>query len=270
VIKVINKQNDQLFIIFEQFFAILDALDTTLYISKDDCIVVERFVPGNVIEDDYLFDLSFFHNILELTEAPPKLEVAILRDNIVLKYIQYLKQYAERNAVDMSLSRDLEPRAQQYITQLEEMVEKGAIKLTFNHLDIQKFNILHDVDTGSINLIDWEYAGYTWEHFDVANMLALLYNAYLEKQVKDIPDQQDAHNHLDELVSDEQFPFAAFVSQAMERYSLTKEYLQGMMYIVCYLWGMWAYAKRDILKDESYVIYAKRMHFVAGKMLSLI
>ncbi len=269
VIKVINKQNDQLFIVFEQFFAILDALDTTLYMSREDCIVVERFVPGNVIDDEYLFDLKFFHHLLELTEAPPKMEVQISRDNIVLKYIQYLLQHAEKNSVDMVLSRDIQTQANQYITQLEEQFTNGRISLTFNHLDIQKYNILHEVSTGTISLIDWEYAGYTWEHFDVANMLSLLYNAYLEMRMKDIADQDDAHTRLGDFVDEERFPFAQFVFQAMARYSLSLDYIKSLMFVVCYLWGMWAYAKNDISKDYSYIIYVKRMHFIAGKVLAL-
>ncbi|KAI9471531.1 kinase-like domain-containing protein [Coemansia mojavensis] len=55
------------------------------------------------------------------------------------------------------------------IDKLRELVDKANSPIVFAHADLQYGNILRLKDTGELAVVDFEYAGYNYRGFDIAN-----------------------------------------------------------------------------------------------------
>ena len=177
VVKVIEKKNDNLFLVLSNYYKILEKLDTTLYIDYNDNIIIEKYIEGKIISNEELFNNDFCFTIFDIIDnVIYKLNYDIIKENIIKKYINNLSDYLEENQIFLN----------EY-TQMKEIVyplinkhlNNDDISLYFSHNDIHKYNIIISKD--KLNFIDYEYSGYTWKYFDHCNFIVLLMNEIIEQ-----------------------------------------------------------------------------------------
>jgi hypothetical protein len=140
VVKVIEKKNDNLFLVLSNYYKILEKLDTTLYIDYYDNIIIEKYIEGKIISNEELFNNDFCFTIFDLIDnVIYKLNYDIIKENIIKKYINNLTDYLEENQIFLT----------EYI-QIKEIVypliykhlNNDDISLYFSHNDIHKYNIM--------------------------------------------------------------------------------------------------------------------------------
>jgi hypothetical protein len=99
IIKILNKENNNLFVIFENYHKILENLDTTLYIDKQENIIIEKFIDGDIIDDEILFYKIFVDKIYDIIDVISLQQPNINKYNIILKYIELLTEYIKKNKI---------------------------------------------------------------------------------------------------------------------------------------------------------------------------
>jgi thiamine kinase-like enzyme len=239
VIKVINKDNNNLFVIFENYYTILKSLDTTLYIDEPNSIIIEKYIEGNIITNDILFSTDFCIKIFDYidnqihTQKPE-----IHKYNCILKYIEYLQNYLSKN----NLYTNEVSSINLLVKDKFELLYNDN-DLVFSHNDVHKHNIIISNDD-QINLIDFEYSGYTWKYFDHCNFIVLLANEII----------------MDKNIGIIQYDFFdLYISIMVNKYELNKEYISSLMLTALYTWYLWALVKTHINSNTMYYRYSKQM-----------
>ena len=51
IIKILNNKNNNLFVIFSNFYILLENLETTLHIDRENNIIIEKFIEINIIKN---------------------------------------------------------------------------------------------------------------------------------------------------------------------------------------------------------------------------
>ena len=176
IIKIINKSNDNLFLSLINYYTILEKLDTTIYLDKINNIIIEKYIDGNIISNNLLFEPEFSTKIFDLIDNSLYiLDYPIEKTNVIIKYISQLSQYiSDKNIFALQVKKMnniVLPIINKYIDEKANL----RMQLYFSHNDIQKYNIIISSDN-KINLIDFEYSGYTWKYFDHLNFIGLLLN----------------------------------------------------------------------------------------------
>lgn len=231
IIKLLNKENNNLFVIFDNYIKILENLDTTLYIDKIQNIIIEKFIDGNIIENEILFSKIFLEEICNKIDKISIIEPNIPKYNIIVKYIKLLKNYIEENKIFIN---EIEIYNKIFDDINLEELEKKYNNLFYCHNDIQKFNIINSMN--NYILIDWEYAGYTFQYFDQCNFVVLMYYQYI-------------------IDVDELFMIDFYTQYIKIRYNIDEKYIYRLMIISCYTWLLWSYVKYDKSKDNFYLEY---------------
>jgi len=256
VVKVIEKKNDNLFLVLSNYYKILEKFDTTLYIDYNDNIIIEKYIEGEIISNEELFNNDFCFKIFDLIDnVIYKLNYDIIKENIIKKYINNLTDYLEENQIFLT----------EYI-QIKEIVyplinkhlNNDNIFLYFSHNDIHKYNIIISKD--KLNFIDYEYSGYTWKYFDHCNFIVLLINEIIIQ-----------NNNISKENINEYFNLNFYLNILVQKYSnYSKEYFLEMMIISSYTWYLWSFVKYHLNKDTMYIDYSKQMKFIIEYLVLLL
>ena len=256
VVKVIEKKNDNLFLVLSNYYKILEKFDTTLYIDYNDNIIIEKYIEGEIISNEELFKNDFCLKIFDLIDNfIYKLNYDIIKENIIKKYINNLTDYLEENQIFLN----------EYI-QIKEIVypliykhfNNDDILLYFSHNDIHKYNIIISKD--KLNFIDYEYSGYTWKYFDHCNFIVLLMNEIITQ-----------NNNISKENINEYFNLNFYLNILVQKYSnYSKEYFLEMMIISSYTWYLWSFVKYHLNKDTMYIDYSKQMKFIIEYLVLLL
>lgn len=105
-------------------------------------------------------------------------------------------------------------------------------KSYFYHNDIQKYNMLI-INEEKINLINYEYSGYTWKYFDHINFIVLLFNKAITNKFDEIKNN--------ELYIGKYFNLTIYKKIIMDKYfDMDLDYFYSMMIISAYTWYLWS------------------------------
>ncbi len=249
VIKIFDKNNNNLFVILENYYKILKDLETTLYLDKQNGYLIEKFVEGNIVDNATLFTKNFCLKIFNLIDKKIyNIIPDICKKNVILEYINYLNKYIETNKIFQDEINFVKHIFLPNIN-LEENEE-----LKFSHNDIQKYNLI--IKDNDINLIDWEYSGYTWKYFDHCNFIVLLINEMITGKMYDL-------DKIDDLI-DLQY----FLEIMILIYKKEKKYFLNQMLISGYTWYLWSLVKYDKTKDKLYIDYGNQIFIIIKYLCS--
>ena len=248
IIKKLNKKNNNLFCSFDNFYKILQNLETTLIIDDINNIIIEKYINGTILSNEIIFNKDFCFKIYDVIDNINIQNYEIDNNNIIMKYITFLNNYIIENNLINNKYSIYKIFADTILLDLS----KENHKLVFNHNDVQKYNIL-DVNN-DLYLIDYEYSGYTWKYFDHANFIVLLFNEFITSY-----DMKDYQN----------FDIDYYIDFTIERYNIEKSYLLNLMYISSYTWFLWAIVKYHVKNEDLYSIYIKQMLFILEKLINI-
>jgi thiamine kinase-like enzyme len=237
----LKKENNNLFVFFEIFFNILTNLDTTLYIDKKNNIIIEKFIEGDIIKNEKLFNINFINNFFEKIKYIHLQKPKILKENIITKYIFTLTNYLIKKNIFLH-------EIILYKNNYDNLNLKEN-ELYYNHNDLQKFNIIDN--NGEIVIIDWEYSGYTYQYFDHCNFIVLLFYQYI---IDYKTNNFDLYNYVIFLTN---------------KYNIEKIYVKSLMLISCYTWILWSYVKYDLLNNKFYLDYKDVLIYIYRKIEEL-
>jgi len=248
IIKIMNSKNNNLFVIFNNFYIILENLETTLYIDKINNIIIEKFIEINIIKNSELFSKYFLKNIFNKIDEINLEKPNILKKNIIITYINLLTDYIDKNII---IINEID-----YIKNVYNNlnIKIDDVDLVFCHNDLHKFNILYD--NNNLYIIDWEYAGYTFKYFNHCNYVVLLLYQFIT-------------DYNNKILNDIHFDLNFYVNYIKIEYNLEKEYIKSLMLVSCYIWILWSYVKFDINKNHIYTNYKNILITIFDKILEL-
>jgi len=244
VIKKLNRKNNGFFNYIENYMKYLINSKYFVHFDETNDIYIERFIEGDIINNDILYDMQFLTVICSEIDLINELSMNIPKENIILKYlnnfIQYLKSHNEFS------------KFVPYEKIIDEIIKnKSEYELVYNHNDVQKYNILIDDNSDKkIIILDFEYAGYSWKFFDHANFVVLLHI-----------DMNIFHD-----INIDDYLFAICKRYNGCEYNL-HTHLIDLMIIASYLWTMWAHVKYIITNDEFYLEYSNQLFNILKKLL---
>lgn len=255
VVKVIEKKNDNLFLVLSNYYKILEKLDTTLYIDYNDNIIIEKYIEGKIISNEELFNNDFCFTIFDLIDNfIYKLNYDIIKENIIKKYINNLTDYLEKNQIFLNEYSQMKEIVYPLIYK---HLNNDGISLYFSHNDIHKYNIIISKD--KLNFIDYEYSGYTWKYFDHCNFIVLLMNEIITQ-----------NNNISKENINEYFNLNFYLDSLIQKYSnYNKEYFLEMMILSSYTWYLWSFVKYFLNEDTMYIDYSKQMKFIIKYLISV-
>ena len=258
VIKIINKQNNNLFVILSNYYKILEKLDTTTYIDSNDNIIIENYIEGNTISNKELFSKDFCFRIFDLIDNYIlNLNFDIPKTNVIKIYVEKLSEYLKKNQI---FENEYIKMYNIVLPKINKYFNSDNYELCFSHNDIHKYNIIIS-NNNILNLIDYEYSGYTWKYFDQSNFIVLLFNEAITNKINIIT----KHN------INEYFNFDFYFDILIKKYpEYTKEYFLDMMIISAYTWYLWALVKYDLNKDLMYINYSNQIKFIIEHLLIFI
>uniref|UniRef100_A0A915PVU7 ethanolamine kinase n=1 Tax=Setaria digitata TaxID=48799 RepID=A0A915PVU7_9BILA len=140
--------------------------------------IVSGFLPGNTLTVDNLRDETIVANICKSLSKFHKLKPDTGDETKPILFIK-IKQFLA-NFSDHYEHKEKQERYDEFFKQrgisflhdlhhLKETVQRLQSKVVFCHNDLLIHNIIHDEKTDSINFIDYEYADYNYQDFDIAN-----------------------------------------------------------------------------------------------------
>ncbi len=258
IIKIINKLNDNLFISLRNYFEILEKFEITLYMDRTNNIIVEKYIEGEIVSNHMLFGIKFCLNIFDKIDTELYCSnYSIDKNNIILTYITQLNNYINQNNCEnenlFKIKKLIEPL-------IINLIEDNGAKLYFSHCDIQKYNIIIN-NHNQINLIDYEYAGYTWKYFDHINFIILLFNeAIANCKDKITMNMVDIKNIFD---------FDSYKNVLLSKYSdITLEYFNSMCIVSLYTWYLWSLVKYHINLNPMYLDYAGQLEIIINLIIN--
>ena len=243
IIKILRKENNNLFVFFDTFFIILENLNSTLYIDKKNNIIIEKFIEGNIIKNEKLFDTDFLNNFFDKIEYIHLQKPNIIKENIISKYIFTLNNYLVSKNIFID---EIDYFQNKYnCLNIDYSNANNNDELCYSHNDLQKFNIIDN--NGDIVIIDWEYSGYTYKYFDQCNCIVLLYYQYI-------------------IDYDKNFDLLKYIRLLIKKYNIDKLYVKYLMLISCYTWILWSFVKFDLLHNNFYLDYKDHLVYIYGKI----
>jgi len=226
-----------------------------VYFDPNTYIYVEHYIDGGIIENNMLYDKTFFKNkLIPLIDNINNLTVDISKTNIIKIYIQQYRTIyqtiknsnSNNDAYDAYHTCDIydtydDVYIDLLLNDLDEYFQQE--KLCYNHMDIQKYNLLGK--DNEIILIDYEYAGYTWKYIDHANFICLLHI--------------DTDKYIDINIDD-------YLILLKEIYNVDELIILKMMLIMSYIWLYWTNIKIITTEDSYYVLYKNLLSKVYDKV----
>mmetsp|Transcript_10318 Transcript_10318/g.31557 ORF Transcript_10318/g.31557 Transcript_10318/m.31557 type:complete len:344 (-) Transcript_10318:2451-3482(-) len=137
------------------------------------------------------------------------------------------------------LMRSILPESpEHYVNLLQQITEKTPSPIKFCHNDLQEGNIMVSTETDELTLIDFEYGGYNFAYFDIANYFAEYAFAYddtssdltFELVKREYPSHKQMVHFLEEY---------SRVSGGSEPEDMVDDVRQYMLTSHLY-WGLWA------------------------------
>lgn len=256
IIKLIEKQNDNLFVSLENYYKLLENFSTTLYIDKINNIIIEKLIEGYIVMNNMLFSDEFCLRIFNLIDnqiLTKKFKLDHENNsckNVIKFYIGQLTNYIQHNNIFVD---DFEKINNLVLAKISEYLEQDNFELYFSHNDIQKYNIMIQPNN-QIKLIDWEYAGYTWKYFDHINFILLLIN----EKITCINFSQ--HKNISQYCNLNRYKQIFFSIYA----DVSQEYFNSMFLLSAYTWYLWSIVKYDLSHDLMYLEYSKKMELIIG------
>ncbi|KAJ1655859.1 hypothetical protein IWQ61_004467 [Dispira simplex] len=191
---------------------------------------------------------------------------------VLKKWGRLLQQYSERHEELMSLSIQ---SLKQDIAKVKARVTALNLPLVFGHNDLQYGNILRLCDgSGQLVVIDFEYAGYNYRGFDIANHFCewaadyhsdqphrLDYSHYptVEQQRWFLDAYLDEHQRLTGSIGDD---------NTIQRLLVEVKCMKIVSHLFWGLWGLLQASNSDI--DFDYVGYAHQRLMAFYKELDVI
>ncbi|VDK84236.1 unnamed protein product [Litomosoides sigmodontis] len=140
--------------------------------------VVSGFLPGNTLTIDNLRDETIVTNTCKSLSRLHKLRPDtgdVTKPILFIKIKQFLA-----NFTDHYENKQKQARYDEFFKQgeifflndlhrLKDTIQRRQSKVVFCHNDLLIHNIIHDDKTDSISFIDYEYADYNYQDFDIAN-----------------------------------------------------------------------------------------------------
>uniref|UniRef100_A0A8R1XXZ3 ethanolamine kinase n=2 Tax=Onchocerca TaxID=6281 RepID=A0A8R1XXZ3_ONCVO len=163
-------------------------LNNWLYLASHGCAaklyarfsggIVSGFLPGNTVAIDNLRDETIVTNTCKSLSRFHKLRPDTGDETKPILFIK-MKQFLA-NFSDQYEDKQKQERYDEFFKQreifflhdlhhLKEVIQQRQSKVVFCHNDLLIHNIIHDDKTGSISFIDYEYADYNYQDFDIAN-----------------------------------------------------------------------------------------------------
>lgn len=261
VIKIINKSNDNLFLSLTNYYIVLEKLNTTIYLDKMNNIIIEKYIDGNIVSDKILFEIEFSTKVFDLIDnSLYTLNYPIEKNNIIIQYINQLSQYININNVFIEQVKKINNTVLVIIKKYIIDKTNNPSELYFSHNDIQKYNILISNEE-KINLIDYEYSGYTWKYFDHSNFIVLLFNEAITNKFDEIKNS--------EPYIEKYFNLTIYQKIIMNKYlDIDLEYFYSMTIISAYTWYLWSLVKYDKTNDNIYIEYSKQMEIIINHIIN--
>lgn len=166
----------------------------------------------------------------------------IEKNNIIIQYINQLSKYININNIFIEQVKKINNTVLVIIKKY--IIDKinNPSELYFSHNDIPKYNIL--ITNGEkINLIDYEYSGYTWKYFDHINLIVLLFNEAITNIFDEIKNS--------EPYIEKYFNLTIYQIIIMNKYiDMDPDYFYSMSIISAYTWYLWSLVKYDKTNDN--------------------
>ena len=260
IIKLIDKRNDNLFLSLSNYYKLLENFDTTLYLDKINNIIIEKYIQGQIVSNENLFSAKFCIDIFNLIDRSlypinPIINNNIEKKNIIKFYINQLSTYIKQKNIS---SNNLDKIDNLVLGKISKYMDGDDFELYFSHNDIQKYNIIIGLDN-QINLIDYEYAGYTWKYFDHINFIVLILNEKITNKM----------NTIDEKKISEYCNLEKYQKIFFSLYTETSlEYFNSILIISAYTWYLWSIVKYNLGNDSVYLEYSKQMELIINYIIN--
>lgn len=180
-------------------------------------------------------------------------------DKVIINLINKIKQL-HKTSLDLNktpaileniqkwtlLAKGIKPDFEELYSYEERIISMiksiSSIGISLCHNDLQKNNILVEKDTTDIRLIDFEYAGYNYIEFDIANFLCEL--------------SIDYDNNGFIVNTDDLLPFYKYICDLyMPNSDELIENLRIFIIAAHYLWSVWAIIKSTSNDSFDYMKY---------------
>ncbi|KAL3982675.1 Choline/ethanolamine kinase family protein [Acanthocheilonema viteae] len=163
-------------------------LNNWLYLASHGCAaqlyarftggVVSGFLPGNTLTVDNLRDETIVTNTCKSLSRLHKLRPNtgdITKPTLFIKIEQFLANFSDHYE-----NKQKQEKYDEFFKQgeifflhdlhrLKDIIQRRQSKVVFCHNDLLIHNIIYDDKTDSISFIDYEYADYNYQDFDIAN-----------------------------------------------------------------------------------------------------
>ncbi|EFO20387.2 choline/ethanolamine kinase [Loa loa] len=159
-----------------------------LYLASQGCAaqvyakfsggIVSGFLPGHALTVDNLRDETIVTNTCKALSRLHKLKPDTgdeTKPTLFIKIKQFLANFSDHYENKQKQERYDEFFKQREISFLRDLhglrdvIQRRQSEVVFCHNDLLIHNIIHDDKTDSISFIDYEYADYNYQDFDIAN-----------------------------------------------------------------------------------------------------
>uniref|UniRef100_A0AAF5RTC9 ethanolamine kinase n=2 Tax=Wuchereria bancrofti TaxID=6293 RepID=A0AAF5RTC9_WUCBA len=140
--------------------------------------IVSGFLPGNTLTVDNLRDDTIVTNTCKSLSRLHKLKPNTgdeAKPTLFIKIKQFLANFSahyENKQKQERYDKFFKQREISFLHDLHclrDIIQRRQSKVVFYHNDLLIHNIIHDNKTDSISFIDYEYADYNYQDFDIAN-----------------------------------------------------------------------------------------------------
>ena len=198
---------------------------------------LEEFIDNSrsLTRDDLKNDKIIINIINKITQLH-KTSLDLNKTPAILENIQKWTSLAKKTRPDFE---ELYSYKERIITMIKSI---PSIGICLCHNDLQKNNILVEKDTNDIRLIDFEYAGYNYVEFDIANFLCELSIDYDDNEFKiNTDDLSFIHKYVCDLY--------------MPNNDELVKNLRIFIIAAHYLWSVWAIIKSTSNDSFDYMKY---------------
>ncbi|VDN03022.1 unnamed protein product [Thelazia callipaeda] len=140
--------------------------------------IISGFIPGNTLTVDNICDENIVTNTCKSLSKMHKLRPdtgSETKPVLLFKIRQYLANFSDKYEDEnqqLQFDNFFKQNEISFVNDMErlgEIIDQQQFRIVFCHNDLLIHNIIHDKKTGSVSFIDFEYADYNYQAFDIAN-----------------------------------------------------------------------------------------------------
>lgn len=220
---------------------------------------IEQFMPGKCLRIEEQWRGEIMRKIAQKMKSVHDVEMPLDRTPVQLQRILDLKQKVITKGVNLA---EFNP----FIELVERFLSTTKADVAFCHNDAHEGNIMYNRVDGSLSLIDFEYAGYNYTSYDIANHFCewmFSYDIDETPYFKYLPSQWPSDKTIRTFLS------AYFHCQKCDQELIDFKIneIKQFSFVSSVYWALWALSKDESEINFDYSAYAHARLDAMRKML---